>query len=80
MKHKMISLDDVTYERAKRMNNFSAWVRDRINILLEEEEAVAWFHCERCNLGYQLKVSKAKHFCCPPCRETFHLPAMIRES
>jgi len=77
MNHKMISLDDVTFARAKKMNNFSAWVRSRIDMLIEEEEEIGWYYCKRCNLPYELKVSKAHRFCCPPCAEAFHLPEMI---
>lgn len=77
MNHKMITLDDVTFARAKKMNNFSKWVRQQIRFVIEDEEKVGWYYCERCNLSYELKVSKASRFCCPPCREDFHLPDMI---
>ena len=77
MKHKMITLDDVTFERAKEMLNFSKWVRQQIRFVIEDEEKVGWYYCERCNLPYELKVSKAQKFCCPPCRADYRLPAMI---
>jgi len=77
MNHKMISMDDVTFERAKKMDNFSAWVRDRVDRLIEEEEEIGWYYCERCNLRYELKVTKAHLFRCPPCAEGFRSPNII---
>jgi len=77
MRHKMISLDNVTLERAKKMDNFSAWVRSRIRQLIESEEELAWYYCGYCNRTYELKVSRAMKTVCSDCKdEGWYFPAM----
>jgi len=48
MNHKMISLCDETFDRAKRFDNFSRWVRLAILNQIENEQLEVWFRCKYC--------------------------------
>lgn len=52
MKPINVSLDDTTYELAKKKSNFSAWVRAKLR---EErnKRAVLWRYCPVCDTSQQ---------------------------
>jgi len=48
MNPKMISLCDETFERAKRFDNFSKWVRLTILHQIANEQLEVWYRCKHC--------------------------------
>ena len=73
MRQKMITLDPTTWEFARKMDNFSGWVRKKITEEMAKNSKPTEFkfesYCDRCSLWYAHTTEyDAKFHTCEYCQ------------